>query len=148
MSSDHGSGDARPDVVPGAKSIGSGKEVVRTTSVHPLGPYSVAVKAGGLLHLAGQLGWDFAAEKVVDGGIEAQVRRALDNIGSVLEDAGLGFSDVVRCVVYLTDLADWPKVNEIWGEYFPHLPPARSAVGVASLPAGACIEIEAVAAAG
>lgn len=148
MSSDHGSGDTRSDLFSGAGSGRSRKEVVRTTSIHPLGPYSVAVKAGGLLHLAGQLGWDFSAEKVVDGGIEAQARRALDNIGSVLEDAGLGFSDVVRCVLYLTDLADWPKVNEIWGEYFPHLPPARSAVGVASLPAGACIEIEAVAAAG
>lgn len=122
------------------------KEVVKTTSVHPLGPYSIAVSACGLVFLSGQLGWDFDHHDLVPGGTEAEARKALENLGSVLRDCGLGYSDVVRCVVYLVDVGDWPIVNEVWGEFFGHLPPARSAVCVAALPAGAHIEIEATAA--
>ncbi|MCC7075720.1 MAG: reactive intermediate/imine deaminase [Acidimicrobiia bacterium] len=122
------------------------KEAVQTSVVQPLGPYSVAVRSGGFVFLAGQVGWDYESQRLVDGGVEAEAHQALGNVGSVLEDCGLGFGDVVRGVVYLTDLADWPKLNEIWGSCFTHLPPARSAVGVAGLPAGACVEIEVTAA--
>jgi 2-iminobutanoate/2-iminopropanoate deaminase len=111
----------------------------------PLGPYSTAVRAGGFVWVSGQLGWDAQLPGLVPGGIQAECRRALENLSSVLDDAGLTLNDVVKVTVFLADIADWPAVNALWSEVFGEHPPARSAVAVAALPANARIEIDAVA---
>jgi 2-iminobutanoate/2-iminopropanoate deaminase len=111
-------------------------------------PYSQAIQSGGFLFCAGQVGLDPESGTLVEGGIEAQTRRALDNVKAVLAGAGLGLEHVVKTTVFVTDLADFGALNAIYAEYFTSDPPARSTVQVAGLPAGAVVEIEVVAAAG
>jgi 2-iminobutanoate/2-iminopropanoate deaminase len=115
--------------------------------VKPIGPYTPGVGAGNAVYLSGQIGLDPATGQLVDGGTEAQAKRVMDNLGAVLKEAGLGFGDVVKTTIYMTDLAEFTKVNEIYGTYFPAggVPPARSTVQVAALPRGARIEIDFVA---
>jgi len=110
-----------------------------------VGPYSQAVAAGGLLFISGQIGLDPATGTLVDGGVAAQAERALDNLGAILEAAGLEFDDLVKCTILLADMNAFRTVNEIYGKRFSADPPARAAFGVAALPLGARIEIEAVA---
>lgn len=110
-------------------------------------PYSQAVGAGGFVFCAGQLGLDPGTQALVDGGIEAQTRRALENISAVLRGAGTDLASVVKTTVFLTDLADFAAMNAVYAEYFASEPPARSTVQVAALPAGGIVEIEVVAAA-
>jgi 2-iminobutanoate/2-iminopropanoate deaminase len=104
------------------------------------------VEAGGLVFLSGQVGADPATGERTPDDIQIQTRRVLDNIGAILGDLGLGYSDIVKSTVFLTDMADYPAVNEVYGSYFKNAPPARSAVQVAALPGGYLIEIEVVAA--
>ena len=111
-----------------------------------VGPYSQAIKAGGLLFLAGQIPLDPGSGALVDGDIAVQARRVLDNIGAVLGAAGLSFADVVKTTVFLADLNDMPAMNQIYAAYFPDPPPARSTVQVARLPRDVRIEMEAIAA--
>jgi 2-iminobutanoate/2-iminopropanoate deaminase len=111
-------------------------------------PYNQAVQAGGFVFCAGQVGLDPDSGSLVDGGIEAQTRRALDNVEAVLAGAGLTLDAVVKTTVFVTDLGDFAAMNAVYGEYFTDDPPARSTVQVAALPAGAAVEIEVVAAAG
>lgn len=113
-----------------------------------IGPYSQAVLAGGLLYTAGQIALDPSTGMVVDGGIAAQTRRVLANLSAVLSAAGAGWGDVVKTTVYLVDLADFPVVNEVYGQALAGARPARSTVQVAALPRGALVEIDAVAQAG
>lgn len=112
-----------------------------------IGPYSQAVQAGGgrTLWLSGQIPLDPATGELVAGDIAAQTERVMENLGAVLAAAGAGFSHVVRCTIYLADLADFAKVNEVYGRRFPRDPPARATVQVAALPRGARVEIDAVA---
>jgi 2-iminobutanoate/2-iminopropanoate deaminase len=110
-------------------------------------PYNQAVGAGGFVFCAGQLGLDPDSGALVAGGIEAQTRRALENISAVLRGAGTDLASVVKTTVFLTDLADFATMNEVYAEYFTSAPPARSTVQVAALPAGGVVEIEVVAAA-
>jgi 2-iminobutanoate/2-iminopropanoate deaminase len=110
-------------------------------------PYNQAIRAGGFVFCAGQVGLDPESGALVEGGIEAQTRRALDNIRAVLAGAGLGLEAVVKTTVFVTDLGDFAAMNAIYAEYFTTDPPARSTVQVAGLPAGAVVEIEVVAAA-
>ncbi len=114
-----------------------------------LGPYSqaVAVPVGGrsLLFLAGQIPLDPATGALVDGTLEEQVRRVMDNLGAVLEAAGSGFDRVVKTTIFLADLGDFAEVNRVYGDYFPASPPARSTVQVARLPKGVRLEIDAIA---
>jgi 2-iminobutanoate/2-iminopropanoate deaminase len=110
-----------------------------------IGPYSHAVKAGGLLYTSGQLGMDPDTGNLVEGGIENETRQALINLGFVLSVAGCGYSDVIKTLVFLKEMSDFATVNGIYAEFFKEEPPARSAVQVAALPKGARIEIEAVA---
>jgi 2-iminobutanoate/2-iminopropanoate deaminase len=107
-------------------------------------PYSPAVLAGGFCFLAGHLGVD-AEQRLVDGGIEAQTRKALDNLVATLAAAGLELGAVVRTSVWVTDYADMPAVNKVYAEYFPEQPPARTAFQVPVLPLGASFEIDGVA---
>jgi 2-iminobutanoate/2-iminopropanoate deaminase len=108
-------------------------------------PYNQAVRAGGFVFCAGQVGFDPASGKLVDGGIEAQARRVMQNLAAVLEAAGSGLDRVVKTTIFVADLGDFAAVNEVYGSFFPEAPPARSTVQVAGLPAGALVEIEAVA---
>ncbi len=112
-----------------------------------IGPYSQAVEARGArtLWLSGQIPLDPATGEIVKGDAAAQTERVMANLGAVLARAGAGFEHVVRCTIYLADLADFAKVNEVYGRSFPKDPPARATVQVAALPRGARIEIDAVA---
>jgi len=110
-----------------------------------LGPYSHAVWSGDSLYLSGQTPVDPATGKLVEGGVGAQTHRAFDNLELVLQDAGLGMDDVVKVNVYLTDMANFPAMNEAYRTRFNAPFPARTTVAVAGLPLGASIEIELVA---
>jgi 2-iminobutanoate/2-iminopropanoate deaminase len=111
----------------------------------PVGPYAQAVLAGELIFLAGQIGLDPATGRLVEGGTREQLVRVLDNLAAVLRAAGHGLADVVKTTVYLVDLTEMALVNEVYGRYFPVPHPARATVQVAALPAGARVEVEAVA---
>ena len=109
-----------------------------------IGTYSQAVRAGDTVYLSGQIPLDPKTMKLVDGDIEAQVRRVFDNLRAVCREAGGDFDRVARVTVYLTDLANFAKVNEVMAAYFNEPYPARAAVGVASLPRGASVEVDCV----
>jgi 2-iminobutanoate/2-iminopropanoate deaminase len=110
-----------------------------------IGPYSVAVRTGDLIYSAGQVGIDPASGELVPGGVEAEARQALTNLGQVLVDAGSGLDRVLKTTVFLTDMADFAAVNAVYAEFFLKDPPARSTVAAAGLPRGARFEVEAVA---
>jgi len=113
----------------------------------PIGPYSQAIIAGGFVFAAGQIPLDPATGKLVDGDIEVQTERVLQNIRAVLAEAGTALAKVVKTTVFLVDLADFPRMNAVYARHFTSDPkPARSTVQVAKLPAGSSIEIEVVAA--
>lgn len=111
-----------------------------------LGPYSQAIRANGFVFASGQLGLDPAVGELVEGGIQAQTRQALENAKAVLEKAGLSLSNVVKTTVFLNDIGDFAAMNEIYGQYFTENAPARSAVQVGALPKGGLVEIEMIAA--
>jgi 2-iminobutanoate/2-iminopropanoate deaminase len=112
-----------------------------------IGPYSQAIEARGsrTVYLSGQIPLDPATGELVKGTIEEETTRVVENLRAVLSASGAGFEHVVRTTIFLTDMADFPKVNEIYGRAFPKEPPARATVGVAALPRGARVEIDAVA---
>jgi 2-iminobutanoate/2-iminopropanoate deaminase len=110
----------------------------------PVGPYSQAIDTGDLVFLAGQVGLDPGTGEIVDGGVAAQADRALRNLGAVLDACGLGFPDVAKTTVFLTDIGDFAAVNEVYARFFGDSPPARSTFAVAALPRGALVEIEAI----
>jgi 2-iminobutanoate/2-iminopropanoate deaminase len=110
-----------------------------------IGPYSQALEHGELVFLSGQIGLDPASGTLVGGGTAAETERVLNNLQAVLAAAGLGFEHVVRTTIYLVDLADFTTVNEIYARYVRDPHPARATVGVAALPRGARVEIDAIA---
>jgi len=114
-------------------------------SAAPIGPYSQAIKAGGFVFVAGEKGIDPATGKIVEGGIQAETRRTLENIKGILAAAGATMDDVVATSVYMVDLDDFGAMNQVYADYFKANPPGRTTVGVTSLPAGASIEITATA---
>ncbi len=111
-----------------------------------IGPYSQAVVTNGFLFSAGQIALDPATGQMVDGGVEGQTERVMQNLLAVLDSAGLAWTDVVKTTVYLHDMADFPKVNEIYGRWIGDARPARSTVQVTALPRGGLVEIDMVAA--
>lgn len=111
----------------------------------PVGPYAQAVLVGELVFLAGQIGIDPGTGRLVEGGTRAQLVRVLDNLAAVLRATGHGLGDVVKTTVYLVDLGEMALVNEVYARYFPAPHPARATVQVVALPAGARVEVEAVA---
>ena len=113
-----------------------------------VGPYSQAVRAGGLVWASGQIPLDPGTGTLVAGGIEEQTRRVLDNLAAVLAAAGTGLDRVVRTTVYLADLGDFEVMNRVYAGYFGDPPPARATVQVGRLPRDARVEIDAVALAG
>jgi 2-iminobutanoate/2-iminopropanoate deaminase len=122
------------------------KKIITTDKApKALGPYSAGVSTGSLVFTAGQVGIDPASGKLVEGGIQAQTRQALTNIKAVLEAAGCGLDKVIKTTVFLQDISEFGQMNEVYGSFFTENFPARSAFQVAALPAGAAVEIEAVA---
>lgn len=121
---------------------------LRTISVDnapkAIGPYAQGIVAGGFLFTAGQVGLDPATMKLVEGDVAAQTRRVFDNLEAVLSGAGATLSDVVRAGVFLVDMGDFAKMNEVFAARFGAHRPARSTVAVAALPAGARVEIDLV----
>jgi 2-iminobutanoate/2-iminopropanoate deaminase len=110
-----------------------------------IGPYSQAIRAGDLLFCSGQIALDPRSGELVASDIEAQTRQVMKNLEAVLRAAGADLSRVVKTTIFLVDLADFARVNEVYGEHFGEAPPARSTVQVSALPRGARVEIEAVA---
>ncbi len=122
------------------------KQAIKTTNAPgAVGPYSQAIKSGNFLFLSGQIGIDPETGKVVDGGVEAQARQVFKNIAAVLAAAGAQMHNVVKATVFLKDMADFKKVNEIHAQQFEQPYPARSALAVRDLPLYVDIEIEVIA---
>ena len=123
------------------------KHVPKLPGIEP-GPYpfSQVVEANGFVFLAGQVGDAPGSHGAVPGGIQAETRAMLENVGRLLHAAGLTFSDVVKCTVYLRDFADFGAMNAVYREFFPNDPPTRATVGVTALAADYSIEIEVMAA--
>ena len=121
------------------------KIIVTDKAPKAIGPYSIAVQTGQMVYTAGQIGLDPATGEIVPGGIEAETRQVLTNLKNVLEASGSSLGDVVKTTVFLRDMADFAKMNVIYGEFFNQKPPARTTVAVAGLPKGGTVEIEAVA---
>ena len=122
------------------------KQVIKPAkSPAAVGPYNHAVRVGDLLFCAGQIPLDPATGNLVSGDIKAQTQRVLENVKAILEDQGLTFANVVKSTVYLTNLADFAGMNEVYAQYLTSDFPARSTVQVAALPKGACVEIEVIA---
>ncbi len=118
------------------------RPVPTPSAPRPAGPYSPAVRAGDWLVLAGQVGLDPGTGSLVTGGVEAETRQALSNIGAILSDCHADWSDVAKVGIFLTDLGNFAAVNALYEEAVGSHRPARTTVGVAALPAGAGIEIE------
>ena len=122
------------------------RQAVSTTGAPAaIGPYSQGIDADGLVLCSGQLGLDPATGNLVEGGVEAQAERALKNLAAVLDAAGATFADVVKTTIFLVDIGDFTAVNTVYATFMPEPPPARSTVGVAALPKGGLVEIEAIA---
>ena len=122
------------------------REVIKSEKApKAIGPYEQALKLDGWVYTSGQIPLDPQSGAMVEGGIGAQTRQVLENLRRVLEAAGTSMNRVVKTTVYMTNLADFQKMNEIYAEYFPQDKPVRSTVGVASLPRGAMVEIDLIA---
>jgi 2-iminobutanoate/2-iminopropanoate deaminase len=111
----------------------------------PVGPYSQAVECGNFLFCSGQIPIDPITNEVLRGDVQLQAKLVMKNIGAVLKAAGLDFSHIVKATIFLTDMGDFAKVNEIYSPFFPKNPPARSTIGVKELPKGVNVEIEVLA---
>src|SRR5512140_250152 len=110
----------------------------------PVGPFSQAIKVDGFIYFSGQVGQDPTSGKVVEGGIVAETERIFQNLSAVLKAAGKSFDDVVRVGVYLMNMSDYVAMNGIYAKYFSQPFPARTTIGAAALPLGACVEIDLV----
>jgi 2-iminobutanoate/2-iminopropanoate deaminase len=110
-----------------------------------IGPYSQAIRGGGLLFTSGQVAIDPATQQVVSGDVAAQTDRVLKNLAAILQASGSSLEQVVRCTVFLKNMGDFGAMNEVYGRYFNQAPPARSTVEVARLPKDVLVEIDAIA---
>lgn len=123
------------------------KQVINTSAAPAaIGPYSQAIQVSNLVYTSGQLPIDPATGAFVEGGIKEQTRQSLSNVQAVLREAGLSMSNVIKTTVFMADMADFAAMNEVYAEFFAEPYPARSAVAVKTLPKGALVEIEVVAA--
>jgi 2-iminobutanoate/2-iminopropanoate deaminase len=110
----------------------------------PVGPFSQAIRVDGFVYFSGQIGQDPTTGKLVAGGIAAETERVFQNLSAVLKAAGKGFDDVVRVGVFLTSMSDYMAMNDIYAKHFSQPFPARTTIGAAALPLGACVEIDLV----
>ena len=122
------------------------REVIRTADApKAIGPYAQAIRANGLLFTAGQVAIDPSTQQLIEGDISAQTERVLKNLSAILQAAGCGLKDVLRCTVFLKDMNDFAAMNEVYGKHFDTAPPARSTVEVSRLPKDALVEIDVIA---
>lgn len=112
----------------------------------PLGPYSVVTEAAGLVFVSGMIAIVPDTGKPLDGDVAQQTHQVMKNIGAVLGDVGLGYDDIVKTTIFVTDMADYPTVNDVYGEYVGDSRPARSTIEVSALPGGFLVEIESISA--
>ncbi|MGB5168930.1 MAG: Rid family detoxifying hydrolase [Acidimicrobiia bacterium] len=112
----------------------------------PLGPYSIVTEAHGLVFVSGMVAIDPATGEPIPGGVALQTEQVMRNIGAVLGDVGLGYDDIVKTTIFVTDMGDFAVVNDVYGRYVGAAPPARSTVEVRALPGGFAVEIETIAA--
>ena len=125
------------------------KKIISTTEAPAaIGPYSQGVRIGSMVYFSGQIPLDPKTGKLVEGGIEVQTKRVMENITALLQSEGLDFANVVKTTIFLADINDFQAVNAVYGSYFKQAPPARTTVQAGGLPKGALIEIEIIAAAG
>jgi reactive intermediate/imine deaminase len=117
-------------------------DYLTSSAVAPTLPFSAGVRVGSVVYLSGQIGTRPGEARVVEGGIEAETRQALENIKRVLEENGSAMNQVVKCTVMMLDMAEWPAMNAVYVTYFPGKKPARSAFGATGLALGARVEIE------
>jgi 2-iminobutanoate/2-iminopropanoate deaminase len=122
---------------------GSRRAVQTDEAPAPIGPYSQAVAANGVLYCSGQVPLNPGTGELVEGGIAEQARRCLENLDAVCRAAGASLSEAVRIGIYLTDMASFPEVNEVYAGFFSEPFPVRTTVGVAALPKGALVEMDA-----
>ncbi|MCB0414245.1 MAG: RidA family protein [Bdellovibrionales bacterium] len=119
--------------------------IVSNNAPAPVGPYSQAVEANGFVYCSGQIPLDAKSGELVTGDIQAQTKKVMENIGEVLKAAQLSYKNIIKSAIFITDMNDFAKVNEIYAEYFPENPPARSCVEVSKLPKNVNVEIEVIA---
>ena len=139
--------EERPDVQPAEAQEGSRpiKEIIRPEGVASLPVFSPAVRVGDLLFLSGAIGTVGTELRLIEGGVGPETRQTMQNIVQVLDGAGATLDDVVKCTVFLADIADYAAMNEVYLEFFPENPPARSAMAGSGLALGARVEIECIA---
>lgn len=122
------------------------KKIIFTNNAPaPIGPYSQAVTFGGLLYVSGQIALDPTSGNLVEGDITAETKQVMENIKAILEEANYSFGDILKTSIFLMDMAQFGKVNEIYGSYFSENPPARETIQVAGLPKGVQVEISVIA---
>lgn len=123
------------------------KKIINTSEApNPVGPYNQSVLAGGLLFISGQIAIDPATGELVTGDIESETHRVLKNIGAILREAGMGYEDVVKCSVFVSDMENYGRINAIYAQYFAEdTAPARELVEVSNLPKYVHVEISAIA---
>lgn len=122
------------------------KKIINTHKAPaPIGPYNQAVMANNTLYVSGQIPMDPASSELVKGDIATQTRQVMENLKAILMEAGMDFSHVVKCSIFISDMKDFPEINKVYGEYFTEEPPARETVQVAGLPLGVDVEISCIA---
>ncbi len=122
------------------------KEIINSDKAPaPIGPYSQAVKFGNTLYVSGQIPIDQSTGNMVDKTIEAETEQVMKNLDLILSEAGLSFSDVLKCSIFVSDMGNFSRINEVYGKYFQENPPARETVEVSGLPKGVNVEISCIA---
>lgn len=122
------------------------KEIINSDQAPaPIGPYSQAIKFGNTLYVSGQIPIDQSSGNMIDNSIEAETEQVMKNLGFILEEAGLTFSNVLKCSIFVSDMGNFSRINEIYGRYFTDNPPARETVEVSGLPKGVNVEISCIA---
>jgi 2-iminobutanoate/2-iminopropanoate deaminase len=127
------------------RGFNEGVETIRPGGAAPQGPYTPAVRANGFVFFSGVIGTVPGSRNLIEGGIRGETQQALENLQRAMDAAQVERGDVVKCTVFLADIRDYAEMNEVYGEFFRGAPPARSAIGVSGLPAGARVEIECMA---
>ncbi len=122
------------------------KEIIKTDrAAQPVGPYNQAIKANGILYVSGQIPLDPETGELVKGDVQEQTRMVMKNMGAILEAAGMDFSHVIKCSIFISNMHDFPRINEVYASYFEGEPPARETVQVGALPKFVDVEISCIA---
>ncbi len=122
------------------------KKIINTVKApKPIGPYNQAIMSNNTLYVSGQIPMNPATSELVKGDVQEQTRMVMENLKAILKEAGMDFGDVVKCSIFISDMKDFPTINEVYGKYFTEEAPARETVQVAGLPLGVDVEISCIA---